>query len=555
MKVSTYPYSYRFGQFELQPGERRLLTAGVPLAVQARAFDVLVALVERAGHLVTKEELFGLVWPRLVVEESNLHVQVSALRKILGPTAIAAVSGQGYRFALEVSREVLHSVQPPTAARLAYSRRWHWVAASVAALLIGAAGAWWLHRTEAAPNPTTSAVPSTLSIAILPFDAPSDGELAQVLLPEITDALARNARSVRVAAPGLVASYKGTEVDAHTVGQSVNVRYVAEGEIRRMNGKQLLTERLIDAVSGVQEWSEKFEVPAAQISGDGGAFSSRVGMHLWSAMRQAERARAARLSTTDNAAELWLRGLALNDRSLNGTLAARKLFEQALQVDPRLTEAMLSLGVTYERQIDMDPRADRNGLRRALDDLSLRAITTDGSDPRAWELRAMALYNNSRWEEMLNAVAEIQRIEPNRVSSFGQRAQALIELGRSKEALLQVDQGLALDPSGPFSALLWRQRCKANSYLGEYREAITACEKAASLEDMLSPHVFLTADFAQLGEIGKAESAKARLLQFSPGFTIARWAESSNVGRTPAWLEQAGTNIVPGLRKVGIPDK
>ena len=322
-----------------------------------------------------------------------------------------------------------------------------------------------------------------------------------------------------------------------------------------MNDKPLLTERLVDAASGTQVWSEKFEVPLAQISGSEGAFSWRVGMHLWVAMRRAERDRAARSWTTDSATELWLRGLALNDRSLKGTLEARKLFEDALRFDPRLTEAMLSLGVTYERQMDVDPSADRDGLRKALDDLSWRAIATDNSDPRSWELRAIALFNNGRWEEMLDAVAEIQRIEPYRASAFGQRAQALIELGRSEEALLQVDQGLALDPSGPFSALLWRQRCKADSYLGAYRDAVTACEKAASLEEMLSPYVFLTADFAQLGEIGKAESAKSRLLNFSPGFTIARGFESSSVERTHAWLEQVGTNIVPGLRKVGVPDK
>src|ERR1700694_1961347 len=109
MKESTCLYNYRFGRFELQPSERRLLAAGVPSVVEPRAFDVLVALVEHAGHLVTKEELFSLVWPKLIVEDSNLHVQVSALRKILGTAAIATVPGQGYRFTLELTREVIES--------------------------------------------------------------------------------------------------------------------------------------------------------------------------------------------------------------------------------------------------------------------------------------------------------------------------------------------------------------------------------------------------------------------------------------------------------------
>src|ERR1700730_11828558 len=109
MKQSTCLYSYRFGQFELQPSERRLLAAGVPTVLGPRAFDVLVALVERAGHLVTKEELFSLVWPKLIVEDANLHVQVSALRRILGTAASATVPGRGYRFTLELTREVIDS--------------------------------------------------------------------------------------------------------------------------------------------------------------------------------------------------------------------------------------------------------------------------------------------------------------------------------------------------------------------------------------------------------------------------------------------------------------
>ena len=89
---------YRFGRFVVQPRERRLLVDGQPVLAGPRAFDVLLALIERAGQLVTKDELLGRVWPKLIVEENNLQVQVSALRKILGQDAIATIPGQGYRF-------------------------------------------------------------------------------------------------------------------------------------------------------------------------------------------------------------------------------------------------------------------------------------------------------------------------------------------------------------------------------------------------------------------------------------------------------------------------
>src|SRR5258705_13597068 len=92
------PERYRFGSFELQPDNRRLLKDGAPISLRPRAFDLLVALVDRAGHLVTKDELLERVWPKTVVEEAALHVQVSALRKVLAADAISTVSGRGYQF-------------------------------------------------------------------------------------------------------------------------------------------------------------------------------------------------------------------------------------------------------------------------------------------------------------------------------------------------------------------------------------------------------------------------------------------------------------------------
>jgi predicted ATPase/DNA-binding winged helix-turn-helix (wHTH) protein len=88
----------RFGRFELQPREHRLLVDGVPAPLGGRAFDLLLALVERPGQLVGKHALMDIVWPGLVVQENNLAAQVSTLRKVLGGDVIATVPGRGYRF-------------------------------------------------------------------------------------------------------------------------------------------------------------------------------------------------------------------------------------------------------------------------------------------------------------------------------------------------------------------------------------------------------------------------------------------------------------------------
>ena len=92
--------TYRFGTVEVRPSERQLLVEGQPAAVGARAFDLLIALIDHRDRVVSKNELLDLVWPGLVVEENNLQVQVSTLRKLLGANSVATIPGRGYRFTL-----------------------------------------------------------------------------------------------------------------------------------------------------------------------------------------------------------------------------------------------------------------------------------------------------------------------------------------------------------------------------------------------------------------------------------------------------------------------
>ena len=82
--------TYRFGAFVLQPAQRRLLRDGASVDIGPRAFDILCALVERPGELLRKDWLLDAVWRGAVVEEANLHVQVSQLRKVIGGAAFHA---------------------------------------------------------------------------------------------------------------------------------------------------------------------------------------------------------------------------------------------------------------------------------------------------------------------------------------------------------------------------------------------------------------------------------------------------------------------------------
>ena len=105
-----------FGNVEVHPEQRELLVGGAHAKLGARAFDVLLALIERRHRVVSKNELLDIVWPGLVVEENNLQVHISALRKALGAQAIATVPGRGYRFTLSARPADEPGRIPPAAA-------------------------------------------------------------------------------------------------------------------------------------------------------------------------------------------------------------------------------------------------------------------------------------------------------------------------------------------------------------------------------------------------------------------------------------------------------
>lgn len=112
---------FQFESFELVPAQRLVRVAGEPVTLGSRAYDVLLALVERAGRIVTKDELLASAWPGMVVEEANVQVQVSALRKVLGPDSIATVSGRGYRLTAALLQE--SATDAPSTPRAAPARR------------------------------------------------------------------------------------------------------------------------------------------------------------------------------------------------------------------------------------------------------------------------------------------------------------------------------------------------------------------------------------------------------------------------------------------------
>src|SRR5271169_4673186 len=146
MSTVTDPNSLIFGRIVVQPGRRQVLVGGEPAKLGARAFDVLMMLIENRERVVGREELFERVWPGRVVEDHNLTVQISALRTLFGPDAIVNVSGRGYRFTAELaSGPRLESASDtaeagPDKAAWKHIPHWRWWASLAFAMVLGYLG-------------------------------------------------------------------------------------------------------------------------------------------------------------------------------------------------------------------------------------------------------------------------------------------------------------------------------------------------------------------------------------------------------------------------------
>ena len=438
--------------------------------------------------------------------------------------------------------------------RLTRAPGWRSVAAGVLALGVAGIAVWTVpHFWQTASAPTAP----PLSIAILPFTAPmgsaAEEQVADALTRDLALGLGRS-RSLRVASPSAAETYKGKAV--RSIGRELNVRYVVEGEIRRVGRQFVVNARLVDADKETQAWSGRLELEGEPLAQDQGNVTARLTHRLneaiWDAdVSRADKPPAAGASAMEfalHAGHIWAR----DPLSVAGTEAAKKLYDQALQLDPSLVAAMTGAVIAREVQLYSDPHADHDRLVQEMDQLSYRAVNVDSKDPRAWYTRAGALGYQWRWSGAIEASDQELKLDPTRGPA--RRAELMLFMGQPTEALKLVDQALALDPSGVVE-IGWplETRCRAYVMLDRYEEAMAPCEKAATLDDYWMPHVYLLAAYTHQGETVKADAEKAKLLRERPGASIAAF-KALRLSDNPIFLQQTETHLFANLRKAGIPE-
>jgi len=278
--------------------------------------------------------------------------------------------------------------------------------------------------------------------------------------------------------------------------------------------------------------------------------------HLRSRLFEAERQRSvSKPGGPATPMDYVLRALALEgtDKTLDRLRRQEALNEEALRRDPDLVPALLGVRDALDGQLDVDSNVDRDRLIRRMDEVTSRAVNLNRSAPDTWNARSGVLMLMGRWDAALEANARAIQLDPDASYLIAARAWSMSMVGRPAEAVDLVAQAIAMDPPGAWWTI--RVGCEAHLLLGQYEQAIAACEKAAGLTgDSFDIAYFLAAACAHTGSTARAAEEKAKILRGSPGFTIAK-LRAKAYSTNPEYMRLAEAHWYTGLRKAGIPEQ
>lgn len=463
--------SYEFGPFRLDVTKRLLFRDGRPLTLSSRLFETLLVLVENSGRLVEKDELMSKLWPDTVVEEANLTVNVSALRKVLGEKTkehlyIVTVPGRGYRFVADV-REVprepiyLEPQQPGSDAQLSGIEvprtsillRWRRHQNLIGFLLLAVTAAlvcyfWFASRHAKVDDGTVFK-----SIAVLPFRILDGSDTDEYLGIGMADALITRLsglKRVSVRPTSAVLKYNRSGLDPAASGRELEVDAVLEGSIRKAGETVRVTVQLVSVQSGAQLWASKFDEKASDVFTVEDRVSARVSEALALNLTGDEKRRLARRYTENTEAyQAYLRGRFFWARDRPDMLRkAIEYFQQAIKIDPDYALAYSGLADSYSGlgnvRVGVQPPNEVMPQAKAA---ALKALELDDTLAEAHaSLGSIRMRYDLDWSSAEKEYKRAIELNPTDARMHQWYASLLSARGRHDEAIAEIERAKELDP-------------------------------------------------------------------------------------------------------------
>jgi len=454
----------RFGIFEVQPKARELLKHGVRIRLEDQPFEILTALLEKPGEVITRAELQARVWPQgtFVDFDKSLNSAVNKIRTALGdsssnPRFVQTLSRRGYRFIAPVT--TVESAETPAVTILEPRqsapgnagvcrphtwRRWTLWTAACLMLLLALAGGLNLGGVRdrlLAPR----GFPRLQSLAVLPLENLSGDPEQEYFADGLTDALITDLgriSTLRVISRTSVMQYKRTKKPLPKIARELNVDAAVEGTVLRSGSRVRTTIQLLQARTDRHLWAETYERDSQEVTQLERQMALAIAHEVSGQLTLVDHTRTPGNHTPSPAAfDAYLRGRYFwNMRDEQPTAEAVGYFEQALREDPNFALAWAGLSDCYSagwwRELDFS-RAEECA-RKAL------ALA-----PELAEAHVSLGYVDYAQARFANAERQARRaleLNPNCVMAHHYLALYLLTSGRFADALAENDRARQLDP-------------------------------------------------------------------------------------------------------------
>jgi DNA-binding winged helix-turn-helix (wHTH) protein/tetratricopeptide (TPR) repeat protein len=470
---------YEFNGFRLEVGQGRLLYDGQPIQLKPKILDLLLLLIQRRGQLVIKDDLMKEIWPDTVVEENNITVSMSILRKTLGEDRgsrkfIETVPRRGYRFVADVVELVPDQIT----------------------------------ITEIRETlPHVEFVEERIdSLAVLPLEGPDKDfnveYLSDGITESITNILSRIPR-LRVLACSSVFRFKGKNIDPQEVGRKLNVRAIMMIRVMRIEEKLIIRGELVRVSDGSQLWGQQYNRSPSDILAIQEEIAKAISESLKFELTRNDQISLNKRSTHNiEAYNLYLRGRYFWNRySKEWVLKAIEVFKQAISIDSNYALAYCGLADAYFRLSNVH-FAPREVLPKAKE-AALRAVEIDENLGEAHSsLGLVKVYYDRDWDGAEREFRKAIRLNPDLVSAHQRFGSYLTFMGRFEESIRQYEIALELDP---FSLQINMNLATTYYLRGEYERSLNQLIKTNELEPNYMPtHFVIGSVYVQQGRLEEA---------------------------------------------------
>jgi TolB-like protein/DNA-binding winged helix-turn-helix (wHTH) protein/Flp pilus assembly protein TadD len=520
MVSSAEAVKAQFSGFELDFSSGELTRNGERFRLQGQPFLVLRVLLERAGEVVTREELQRQLWPgeTFVDFDHGLNKAIAKLREALEDSnassrLIETIPRRGYRFTAEVKwvgsshgLPIAEEALPQPKSHRSPAR--YWIAGVVLAML--AATALWFNRQTL--SVWLGIRPAIQSIAVLPLANLSDDPSQEYLADGITEQLITDlsyAKKLRVLSRSSTIGFKGSPLSAPQIAEQLHVDALIEGTVLRANDTVRVTLRLTAARPERQLWAASYErKPSDLISLQNRLAADAVSQISAQLTPEGKTQLDLESQINPEAYDEYLQARFLLHQETTQKDKAIPHLERAIKLDPNFTAAYAAMGQAWAYEGVFGVRNSRKNNRESYATslaYSQKAVNLDPTSSEAYSSLGHSLLSNHRWNEAEKALRRAIELDPNNPYASGYLSIMLLQKGRTEEAV-RISHELAL--ANPVAIDLRRFYGIALFASRRYDEAIAECERLIKLDpNHLTTYLTYGGALAEKGRFQEAEAA------------------------------------------------